>query len=314
MQSHTFLDSKRQLLIKDTTTHFRKSSLYLRETNSLSDAIKLLSKFKNVDTIYVGFSGGKDSLVALHLAKTILRDKVKILYVRIPGNTAPENIEYVHNIADSWGIELIEIRAKKNFWNVFREKGFPHKMPSRWCLQIFKNKPIRDFFSKNRPRVLVTGVKRSDSRIRSNTVKPTQYNKYWHVLNIAPLWNWPKKAVWHYIKKHKLPLCKLYYYIYDSGNCVFCPFKTKKQMNLAFSFYPEIATIVFEMLFQVPDSKYHVGLKGSLEVQDEISKLFNKFESQDFLFEDTDWNCENPEMIYSKLGYRTSWWVFEYDT
>lgn len=279
----------------------------------LNEAIKLLYKFKNVSNVYVGFSGGKDSLVALHLTKTVLKDKVKILYIRLPGNTAPENVEYVRSIADYWGLDLIEIHVKKNFWNVFREKGFPHKMPSRWCLQIFKNEPIKAFFSRNRPRLLVSGVKKSDSRIRSIFVKPIQYNKYWQVLNIAPLWNWSKETVWQYIRKHKLPLCELYKYIHDSGNCVFCPFKTKKQLELAFSYYPEISTMVFEMLFQVEKSKYHDGLKGSIEVQKEISNFFSKYDNQSILFNDTNWNCETPEAISTKWGHRSSWWILEYD-
>jgi len=79
------------------------------------------SDFKN---IFVNFSGGRYSLVVLHLALRALGE-VKAIYVDTT-ISLPECNEYVKEICSEWGVDLTILERKDtDFWRLVKKKGFP---------------------------------------------------------------------------------------------------------------------------------------------------------------------------------------------
>ena len=77
--------------------------------------------FEVTDDVAVSFSGGRDSLVALHLILQRSRN-VKVVFV----NTSvefPETVAYVRQLANDWQLELHEVTSNRNFWQLSRERG-----------------------------------------------------------------------------------------------------------------------------------------------------------------------------------------------
>ena len=83
----------------------------------------LNSLFKATDNVAVAFSGGKDSLVALHLALQIKPD-IPVLFVNT-GIEFPESLEYTRQLEEKWNLNFHEANAKVNFWKLSEEKGLP---------------------------------------------------------------------------------------------------------------------------------------------------------------------------------------------
>jgi phosphoadenosine phosphosulfate reductase family protein len=137
--------------------------------------------FEVTDAVAVAFSGGRDSLVALHLTLQRRRD-VKVVFV----NTSiefPETLQYVRALAQDWGFEFHEVNAEKNFWELSRERGLPIggrgnqfflaelseasgvKLSNACCNQL-KITPARQFYREAGIDAQVTGLRVDESMMR----------------------------------------------------------------------------------------------------------------------------------------------------
>ncbi|HIP65587.1 MAG TPA: hypothetical protein EYH08_03565 [Pyrodictium sp.] len=109
--------------------------------------------------VVVGFSGGKDSLVAsyiLSLASEKLGFKLILVYSHVPFLESEENRGFVEKVANRLGVELVEVEPPKP---IFREYMFREGLPyrgTRWCTYL-KVRPIREFFKKIGADYLVSG-------------------------------------------------------------------------------------------------------------------------------------------------------------
>ncbi|KAF5424972.1 MAG: phosphoadenosine phosphosulfate reductase, partial [Candidatus Methanomarinus sp.] len=90
--------------------------------------------------IYVSFSGGKDSLVVLNLARNALKQSLTAYFINT-GLEFPDNPEYVKRVCKDLDIELFEIIAGNTFWKHLEKLGPPAK-DCRWCCNICKLVPI----------------------------------------------------------------------------------------------------------------------------------------------------------------------------
>jgi len=179
--------------------------------------------------IHVMFSGGKDSLVVLHLASSIF-DKVKCVYIVVNGNTHEKNEEYVTSIAHDLGVTLVPLRrSNMEFYSQVVKWGWPGPR-RKWCMTEFKRKPIEKYFRNESTPIALVGTKRSDSGRRKLYVEKDGilYISKWSTIVLRPIAHWSNEFVKRYIKEKRLPICGLYDELGESGNCVYCPFIVNK--------------------------------------------------------------------------------------
>lgn len=173
------------------------------------------------DRLVIAFSGGKDSLVALHLALETLGNDIPVIY----NNTTvefPETLNYVKKLADMWGLNLHITRPKKPFLCAVKEKGWAtHE--NRWCCKPYKETPAKDFILKNGIAAEITGTIRTESIYR-RSLRPFMFpKKNPHIIRIHPIYDWNYWEVWKYIRENNLPYNPLYDMGYRRIGCWCCP-------------------------------------------------------------------------------------------
>ena len=187
--------------------------------------------------IFIGFSGGKDSLVVSHLVQNVLKKmRLKrlfhVVFIEVNGNTHEKNVNYVNKCIDFFNLkretQFIHIKYEKyDFWNLVSRWGFPgHRR--RWCMTTFKRVPLRKSLSSGHSTpVMILGEKFADSPRRKNIYQDKgtfEYNNYWRQYSVHPILHWQRNYILKYIANKKLPINPLYEEIGASGNCVYCPY------------------------------------------------------------------------------------------
>ena len=108
------------------------------------------------------FSGGRDSLVATHYTYKMLRDANIDIYTVFVDTTImiPDVYDFVKEVSDRYGWNLIILKPDKAFKEYALEKGMP-TMRRRWCCYYLKLRPIREFVKTLRPPVVeILGLRR----------------------------------------------------------------------------------------------------------------------------------------------------------
>jgi 3'-phosphoadenosine 5'-phosphosulfate sulfotransferase (PAPS reductase)/FAD synthetase len=193
------------------------------------DMIRLMRKLDP----YMLYSGGRDSLVALHITTKLantLHKQVHALHVDTTAAT-PGNREYVERSCKELGVDLIVLKPKVDYFTLVEKWGFP-VMTRRWCKRYLKVFPVRDFLrDKDREKlILVDGVRAQESwmkrSIRNQTVEKP-WRTYHDVLKcqvIHPVYDWSLDLVIAYVQRNQLqenPLYEVYGKAFDCWCTVF---------------------------------------------------------------------------------------------
>lgn len=174
------------------------------------------------------WSGGLDSTAALLWAlDNVPHDDWDILYVEVTGNTHPLASRYVRRVAEKLGVagKLRVVRRGVDFFDALERWGVPPPLGYRWCMHHFKVKLIA---GHARP-VQVTGVRRADSA-RRRGYRSVEYVRFSRSLLVHPLLDWDDGEVRDYLASHGVPPNPCYRLCGHSGNCMFCPFHSKRQI------------------------------------------------------------------------------------
>jgi phosphoadenosine phosphosulfate reductase len=194
---------------------------------SITTTLKTIQKYSNNGMdIVVNFSGGRYSLVLLHLVLRAL-GKAKVVYVDTT-ISLPECNEFVTEICDCWGVDLIVLKRKDvDFWDLVKRRGFPHHR-FRWCMKEFKSVPLRLFSESFDGKLLhIVGTSKHESSFRKKVYDIRgmyHYNYSIKAFCLHPLLDWTEEMVYKYLEDHHIPLNPCYEKYYGSGNCYYCPF------------------------------------------------------------------------------------------
>lgn len=211
----------------------------------LGNKIKLANEvlhtlFKATDRVAVAFSGGRDSLVALHLALQIKPD-IPVMLVNT-NIEFPESLAYVRQLAEDWHLNFYEVRNRVNFWKLAEEQGIPVAgrgnttfmrdlsqkagvKLSNSCCRRMKETPARQFYREHNIEGVITGLRISESLMRKLNFADygaLRYSKTYNTLNSWPLYAWTDRDINEYIAVHELPINPIYHMGYSRVGCWAC--------------------------------------------------------------------------------------------
>lgn len=166
---------------------------------------------KNADNSAVPFSGGKDSLACLILAKKALSD-VKAIFVKT-NYDPPQTEEYVAEACDKLKIDLITAKVEFDV----RKYGMPTHT-NRWCTKL-KMQALEKAVKQEGIRTLIVGDREAESRIRRE--RPEVLERI--TKEILPIKYWSCAMVQLYILMNGLKLHPLYYKGFYRLGCTICP-------------------------------------------------------------------------------------------
>lgn len=177
------------------------------------------------------FSGGKDSIVLVHLALKAFRPgKFPFPLVHVDtGHNFPEAIEFRDYLAKQIGEKLI-VASVEDSIKKYNLKETAGRFPSRNALQTYA---LLDAIEENEFDACIGGARRDEEKARAKerifSVRDDfgqwdpklQRPELWDILNgkvkkghnvrVFPISNWTELDVWNYIQKYNIELPSLYF-------------------------------------------------------------------------------------------------------
>lgn len=177
------------------------------------------------------FSGGKDSIVLVHLALKAFRPgKFPFPLVHVDtGHNFPEAIEFRDYLAKQIGEKLI-VASVEDSIKKYNLKETAGRFPSRNALQTYA---LLDAIEENEFDACIGGARRDEEKARAKerifSVRDDfgqwdpklQRPELWDILNgkvkkghnvrVFPISNWTELDVWNYIQQNNIELPSLYF-------------------------------------------------------------------------------------------------------
>ena len=172
---------------------------------------------KSVDLFYVAFSGGKDSVVTLDIAKrTLPHESFAVLF----GDTKMEFLdtyivaEKIKKQCETEGIKFITASSDASPLEAWKQFG-PPSTTNRWCCSVFKTAPqiiaLRNYLQlPDFCGMALVGVRGEESLARSkyNYISLGEKHKGQYSCNV--IFDWNSAEVYLYIYIMNLPLNEAY--------------------------------------------------------------------------------------------------------
>lgn len=165
------------------------------------------------------FSGGKDSLVVLHLTRSLCGDTVPFPVFSIDTTVKfPETIYFINRIASLWNLNLIILKNTEGATSIKIAKD------KQVCCQALKIQPINEAIIKYNIRGLITAIRWDEQGART-LERPISLRKNPPHTRIHPILHFSEADIWDYIHEFNLPYCELYDRGYRSLSCIPCTAK-----------------------------------------------------------------------------------------
>ena len=212
----------------------QKNRILKIEVDSLNIIREKLSKFDGYTPI-APISTGKDSMVTLHLVRSIMPDAHAIF-----NNTSldvADTYKMVKTISDC---EIMN--PTEGFYQYIKRANVIPNRFSRFCCRIFKTGVMVQKLDHDIPYLMFMGMRNQESATRSEYedewINEAEWGKTkWQ--GILPIRKWTEIDIWLYIMLRNLEVNPKYKKGYSRAGChVACPFYTKSTWVLDDYWYP----------------------------------------------------------------------------
>lgn len=197
-------------------------------TDEACNYIKKISSDFDLESMFVSFSGGKDSTVTSNLVmKALGTEKI----IHIYGDTTleyPESKKYLETFRSQYRETpvLVAKNSDQNFNDLCNVVGPPSRV-LRWCCTVFKTgaiaKKIEQIFSGKNRILSFQGIRRIESSSRSKYDRDSINSKITKQVASSPIIDWLDFDVWLYILANNLPFNNAYCQGFSRVGCWCCP-------------------------------------------------------------------------------------------
>ncbi|MDR2056590.1 MAG: phosphoadenosine phosphosulfate reductase family protein [Desulfovibrio sp.] len=220
------------------------------------EAIDFLRAHEPQEGYFVGFSGGKDSIVTLELC--LMAGVKHQAYYSCTRIDPPEIYKFIRQYYP----DVTWLYPKITFWEGVRRKSPPIRM-MRWCCNVLKKDPSKHIPLKHK----IMGIRAEESAARAKRGRICLHDQLKQWL-YKPIFHWKEWHIWEFIEQHNLPYPCLYDEGFDRIGCVICPFvmhKNQARVNRHKARWPEMYR-VFERV--VADWFWNYSTKSHLFTQE----------------------------------------------
>ena len=182
-----------------------------------------LMQFKG--KVAVAFSGGKDSLVVLHIAWQLQPDVLVVF--NNTGVEYPETVSYIAEIAEQWKLNLMVTRPEKTYWDVVGKSGYDTGKRGKQsdCCYWVKEKPMKAVIKACGIEAELTGITAVENRTRMFNARDygtCHYSTKTKTQRIHPILWWTPDEVREYITSQELPMNPVYAKGAERVGCMPC--------------------------------------------------------------------------------------------
>jgi phosphoadenylyl-sulfate reductase (thioredoxin) len=174
------------------------------------------------DSLALTFSGGKDSLVVLHLMRSLCGSVIPYPVFSIDtGLKFPETITFRDHLAGLWNLNLIVLTssAKVDLTGPGSNK--------KACCRTLKIQPLHQGLRVHQIKALITAIRWDEQEARAGETPVSPREDPPHV-RIHPILHFTEADIWDYIHAFELPYCELYGQGYRSLSCIPCTAKSSE--------------------------------------------------------------------------------------
>lgn len=213
-------------------------------TEEAENYIRAISKDFDLESIFVSFSGGKDSTVTSSLVmKSLGTERI----IHIYGDTTleyPESTKYLAEFRKAYPETPILIAKNRDqqFNDLCQVVGPPSRV-MRWCCTVFKTgaitKKIEQTFKGKKRLLSFQGIRRSESLSRSKYDRDSANSKITKQVASSPIIDWLDFDIWLYLLTNKIPFNGAYRQGFTRVGCWCCPNNSSWSEVLSSVFMPE---------------------------------------------------------------------------
>ncbi len=232
----------------------------------VADTLKHLKELydrcvKTCDVSYIGFSGGKDSVLLLDLCDRALPETVPVVF----SDTDME----LPDTYDIWN-EIQTMYPNRSFFRAKAEvsaienwyKFGPPSRTVRWCCSVHKSTPaillLKKLYKENSLKVqALLGVRAEESYKRADYEDVGVGVKSNSQINTYPILRWSAHELWLYIFAHNLLINKAYRKGLPRVGCIMCPEASEKYAWLVNANYPNEITAYNKAILDCVDKEFN---------------------------------------------------------